>query len=111
MCGKPPGEVQFSNSQKKRLKKGKEAMCKTCAFLADSSGSAVPSVAVGSSASPDGAKGVTMTESSEASITDMQAAKSMVWHIFAFGSPFQNLVCACTSSKLYIYIYIYIRSE
>ena len=67
MCGKSSDETQFSNSQLKRLKKGKVATCKACASPADSSGSAAPSVVVGAKASRDGAKTITGIESSKVS--------------------------------------------
>ena len=51
MCGKSPDEVQFSNSQRKRLKKGQIATCKACASPAASSGSAAPTVVAGARAS------------------------------------------------------------
>ena len=40
VCGKSPEEVPFSNSQQKRLKKGKVATCKSCASPANGSGPA-----------------------------------------------------------------------
>jgi hypothetical protein len=41
LCGKPPEETPFSNSQKKRLGKGKEATCKVCSNT-KKSGNVIP---------------------------------------------------------------------
>ena len=64
VCGKSPDQVQFSNSQRKRLKKGKIATCKNCASPADSGGSTAPSASsVGARVSSVGATAITETES------------------------------------------------
>ena len=68
MCGQSTDEVQFSNSQRKRLKKGQAATCKACSSSADSSCSAAPSVVIGARPSPDGAKDVTASTSSKVSM-------------------------------------------
>ena len=72
VCGKSPKEVPFSNSQQKRLKKGKVATCKSCASPANGSGLAELSVAAIARVSPDGANPITATEPSDASITSVQ---------------------------------------
>ena len=79
VCGKSPDQVQFSNSQKKRLKKGKIATCKACASPADSSGSAEPSGVVDARPSPDGAKAITGPESPNAPITSVQVTQRNGW--------------------------------
>ena len=91
MCGKSPSEVQFSKKQKKRLKKGQVAMCKTCDSAAGSSGSAARSVeVVVGRPSPDGAKAIAGTESSKIPMVSDQV---MHW------SEFVGMRCVGAQSR------------
>ena len=103
MCGKSPDQVQFSNSQRKRLKKGQIATCKACASPGDSGCSAAASVAASVRSSPDGGRAITGTESSKVSMESVQAMHSGGYgryHALAHNRVVlmaNSLVCACTS--------------
>ena len=78
VCGKSPDLVQFSKSQKKRLKRGLIATCKACSKPAGSSGSAAPSPDVGTRPSLDaGANAITGSDSSKTPIVSVQVIQ--VW--------------------------------
>ena len=86
VCGKSSDEVQFSNSQRKRLKKGQAATCKGCASPADSSGSAAPSVVAAANLSPDGAKAVTVSTSSKVSMVSGEVIQCWLgrWNLLPY---------------------------
>ena len=76
VCGKSPDQVEFSNSQRRRLKRGKVATCKACASPDDSGCSGAASVAVSVRSSPDGGRAITGTESSKVSMESVQVMHS-----------------------------------
>ena len=111
VCGKSPDLVEFSKSQKKRLKKGLIATCKACSKPAGSSGSASPNPDVGTRPSLDaGANAITGTESSKAPMVSVQVIQGWLGRRNALvhvcvGFAGHCLVCACTSSQRCIFTY------
>ena len=79
VCGKSPDLVQFSKSQKKRLKRGLIATCKACSKPAGSSGSGSPNPDVGTRSSLDaGANAIAGPDSSKALMVSVQVIQGVV---------------------------------